>query len=388
MKQTMAFEETTLSETPSAEDLRTLAEAQGPCITAVIRIPEPGQLRIRITNALRHMEPELKNAGMEDPKITGLLQPIREMAAAMERDGEWSVALAVFRSLDLFRYFFLRELTSEFITVDQHFQIRPLLTLISRDQLFYILALSQKHVRLYRCTYQSEQEVQLRRLAPENLHVWMNNRIPDHVLDNRSAAGPSLGSMKGVLFGTNTDRERMEEYLWHFFKEVDKGIHHVLIHDTAPLLLAGVETEVALYRKLNTYPHVMEAALQGSPEKMTPSELYDRALPVVRENLSGPLRKVLSEFKRYRDANRVLVKVDEILPRVFEGRVSDLLLREDAVYMGVCYEAGVPAAREQARQEDLLNLAALQAILHGGQAFSLKEYQMPEPVDAAALLRF
>src|ERR1700678_2516477 len=94
-------------------------------------------------------------------------------------------------------------------------------------------------------TYQSRQESQLRRLAPQSLRAWMNTRVTDPVLDNRSAGGTSVGKIKGVLFGTNTDRERHEEYLKHFFKEIDKGVHHILLGHTAPLILAGMEEEVA-----------------------------------------------------------------------------------------------------------------------------------------------
>ena len=94
---------------------------------------------------------------------------------------------------------------------------------MSREQKFYVLSLSQKHTRLLLYAYQSRQELQLRRLAPQSLQAWMNSRLPDHVLDNWSAGGPSLGKMKGVVFGSSSDRELPEEYLRHFFKEVDKG---------------------------------------------------------------------------------------------------------------------------------------------------------------------
>ena len=107
--------------------------------------------------------------------------------------------------------------------MSQTFQIRPLLSLVSREQKFYVRALSQEHTRLVMYTYKGRQELQLPRLAPHSLRAWMNTRAPDHILDNRSAGGPSVGKMKGVLFGTNTDRERHEEYLKHFFKEVDKA---------------------------------------------------------------------------------------------------------------------------------------------------------------------
>jgi len=372
------------------EDLRSLASAKAPCITAVVTIPDPVQLNAHITNTVREVEKRLEKARIDATTAANLVEPLRAMAAATEQEGDWSVSLALFRSPDIFRYFLLRDLVTEFVIVGERFQIRPLLPLLSHDQRFYLLALSQKHVRLFRCTYQSEQELPLRRLAPENLHVWLNNRIPDHVLDNRAFGGSSVGSMKGVLFGTNTDRERLDEYLAHFFKEVDKGIHHILRFETAPLIVAGVDSEITIYRRVNSYPRLLDKNVHGSPDGLTLPELHDRALEIMRHTFSIPLGKVMAEFQDYRDRNRVLFSLDEILLHAHEGRISDLLLREDAVQRGVWDECSlqVRTRDDNGSSEDLLNLAALFTISHRGQAFPLKAHEMPDRADAAALLRF
>ena len=182
----------TASGAVSYEDLRALAAAKAPCITAVLMIPDPLQRKAHISDIIREVEKLLKDARIDATTAASLVEPLRAMATATEQEGDWSVGFALFRSPEIFRYFLLRDLVTEFVMVRERFQIRPLLPLLSRDQRFYLLALSQKHVRLFRCTNQSEQELQLRRLPPENLHVWLNNRIPDHVLDNRSAGGPSV----------------------------------------------------------------------------------------------------------------------------------------------------------------------------------------------------
>jgi hypothetical protein len=117
----------------------------------------------------------------------------------------------------------------------------------------------------------------------------MDEREPDHVLDNRSAGGPSVGKMKGVLFGANTDRER--------HKEVDKGVHHILLGHTAPLILAGVEEEVAVYRHVNRYFRLIEQAVLGSPDAFEPNALHDRAMEA-REILPPPLQKGAGSVER------------------------------------------------------------------------------------------
>jgi hypothetical protein len=380
----------TASGAVSSEDLRSLASAKAPCITALLMIPDPRQRSAQISNIVREVEKLLKDARIDGATAASLVEPLRAMAAATEQEGDWSVGFALFRSPDIFRYFLLRDLVTEFVMVGERFQIRPLLPLLSHDQRCYLLALSQKHVRLFRCTNQSEQELQLRRLAPENLHVWLNNRIPDHVLDNRSAGGPSVGSMKGVLFGTNNDRERHDEYLAHFFKKVDKGIHHILRFETAPLIVAGVDSEVSIYRRVNSYPRLLDNTVHGSPDGLMLPELHDRALEIMRHTFSVPLGKVMAEYQDYRDRNRVLFSLDEILIHTQEGRVSDLLLREDAVQRGVWDECSlqVRTGNDHGSSEDLLNLAALLTISHRGQAFALKAHEMPNRADSAALLRF
>ena len=90
--------------------------------------------------------------------------------------------------------------------------------------------------------------------------------------------------------------------------------------------------------------------------------------------MSAPLRKVLDDYQGYRNLKRVVFDLDEILQRTREGRVQDLLLRQEA---------------EQRRgSEDLLNRAAIATLLQKGQVFELRASEMPEPVDVAAVLRF
>jgi hypothetical protein len=361
-----------ISETVSFEDLKSLAQAQGPCITVAVAIPDPAQRQAHLKNAIRDVENGLISRGMDARSATTLVEPLRVFTAQIAAEGDWGIQLVLFKSRDTTRCFQVRDLSKDFVTIGDRFQIRPLLPLMSRDQQFYLLALSQKHVRLLLCTWRTAKEIPLRALVPQNLKSWLNSRMPDHVLDNRVSAGPSVGAMKGVMFGTSTDSDRHDEYLAHFFKEIDKGLYKVLVSQNLSLQLAGVESEIALYRKVNSYPHLLEPAVQGSPDGLSTGDLLARAVETVRHTFSAPLKKVLKDF---RDTNRVSFSIPEILKHTQEGRVSDLL---------ICQEHVEPAAADQ----DLLNLAALQTLLHGGQAFALKPFEMPGESDAAALLRF
>ena len=278
-------------------------------------------------------------------------------------------------------------LAKDVITVGDRFQLRPLLDAVSREQRFYILAISQKKVRLFECGLYRFNEVDLKGRVPQNLHVFLSMKMPDHVLDNRASGVRGAGSMKGVVFGTSSDSEKSDEYLAHFFRAIDTGLHAVLASKSAPLILAGVEEELALYRKINTYKNVTEQDLHGSPDGVPPRELFQHARDIMRQRLTAPAAKVVREFEEHRNAKRVSLELGKTLSWAAEGRVSDLLIRQDAERRGVCDSAG-QNIQETDEGEDLLNRAAIFTLTHGGQAFSVRASEMPGQAEVAAVLRY
>ena len=369
----------------SFDELKSLAAAKGVCITLVEPIPNPLEIRTRLKNAIRRVEKKLADHGADG--IPALLEPIHAIATDAETERKWANSLIVFRSPETFRRFWLHQTFKEALTVANRFQIRPALGLMGREQRFFILALSRQRMRLFRCTQHGAEEVQLRGVAPENMRDWLNIRQPDHVLKNRSYGGASVGSMQGVTFGTSTDREREPEYLAHFLKEVEKGVTSILRMENLPLILAGVEYEMGLYRKENTYQRLLEKGINGAPDHVALRTLHQHAMGIVMQVFSEPLRQALADFEKN---GRISFSAPDIVKAASEGRVADLFLSESAQQRGIWdeqrQEIVFPAREEDG--EDLLNLAALQTLLHGGRAFVLKAPDMPGKAETAAVLRF
>ena len=383
----MTAQQITANEIVTFDDLKQLARTGGPCITIVVPIPTPLELSPRMKNAARVVERSLTERGLDSGAVQSLLEPVRELAEAVETARIWSNALILFRSPELFRYFLLHRREPEMQTVEERFQVRPLLAAVTREQRFALLGLNQQHIRILECTQHRAGRAGLRGLVPTNLKDWLQMRPPDHVLDNRSTGGPSIGSMKGVVFGTSSDREREDKYLAHFFKAVDEGVNKLLPERTERLLLAGVEEEVALYRRVSVYPRIFKNAVEGSPDGVSDAELHRRAMDAVMGEPSEALEKSLSHFEKHRDDVRVVSDVRAVIKAAWEGRVSDLFVSERAEFRGAWNPETLEADPTDPR-EDLLNAAALQTLLQGGEAFSLEEKEMPDGRDAIAVLRF
>ena len=367
------------------EDVRILAGAGSPCITIVADLSNPLAMGVRMKNALRSVEKQLKDRGAPSAAIEHLLKPVRDLASAAEAAGFWSNRLILFRSTDLFRCFILYSRVAEVETVDERFQVRPLLAALAREQNFTVLGLSRRHIRLLHCTLHRSEDMDLHHIVPRDFQVWLNNRQPDHVLSNRSTAGPSLGSMKGVRFGMSSDRDHEEENLAHFYKAVDRGVNALVRGES--LLLAGTETEVALYRRLSAHPRFFEKHIHGATDDLPDAELHRRAVDLVMQSRSEPLDKALADFENRGEGRRVSFDIAEAAKAAFEGRVADLFVAEGAERHGAWNQETHEVETAQAGEE-LLNAAALQTVLHGGRAFVLEAGSMPAAHDVVAVLRY
>jgi len=362
--------------------LRKLAEASGPCITIVLpqaQLRGSPARRDRTFKRVRKAVRELKL----DPEP--LLASIEETAPEAK-----SGSLLVFQSPNLLEWVSTASQVPEKIAVADRFEIRPWLPLKDWDREFYILAISLKHPRLLRCTGLAAEEVELPAETPDSLSDAMQTRPPDHSLDNMSTGGPSTGSMKGVRFGTSTLAEVKDEYVLHFFLQLDRGVRAVLKQSEAPLVLAGVEHELALYRRINTYAHVVEPGVSGSPERLGP-ELHKRALGVIRGQLPEPLQKDLDGFDKLVGTGHASTRVQEIVKAAHDGRISHLLLRPDAEYEGKFDEVRRKVKRQPGLIDplhDLLNDAAAETFRHGGTVSAVPADKMPNGAPVAAIYRY
>jgi Bacterial archaeo-eukaryotic release factor family 7 len=69
-------------------------------------------------------------------------------------------------------------------------------------------------------------------------------------------------------------KEDKDEYLAHFYKQIDRGLNEILRGKTEPVVPVGVEYELALYRSVNTYPHLAEEVVHGAPNSLKAGEMH------------------------------------------------------------------------------------------------------------------
>jgi hypothetical protein len=366
-----------------------LIHANGPCITLLsppYRPGEPGEtasvlLKVDLQKAVKH----LSERGIPEPMIATLLEPIRELSEETSSLTGSGLDRVIFRSQGIFRQFELRVPASPArrCTVGDCFWIRPLLPSLTLPEHIYILEITKKAITLLACGLTGIVPIELPKGTPKTLDEALGFKAPDHDLMNRSASGPSTGAMRGVQFGTGSEREAKHAHLHDFYRLVDRGVIELLRSNHAPLILAGVEEDVAIYRSISNYPHLLEQGIHGSPgAEKTPKRTLRKVHDITLFDFQRRTALEMSESKERLEPGRFSTDLESILQAAAEGRVSDLYLDENGHRMGAF--ASKVGGNVNWHHEDLLNVAAVETLRHGGAVYSLPSHLMAGAVAAAA----
>jgi len=383
-----------LAEFQTLKDLKTVLSATGPCVSVYMQLSSTSPAQnskmnsLEWKNTLRGLNGKVGQFGEKGRELIDSLPDWQSILQLHTRPQGKSVA--VFRSPEVFRATWLDRGVVSRAFVGPRFHIRPLLPDLTRDRDFYLLALSQNDVRLLRCSTRTSEEIPFPAGTIGSFEVWMNTAKPDHVLDNRGSVGPTAGHMKGVMFSTSSDREAKGQYLSHFFKQIDRGVNELLRGQTEPLVLAAVEYERSLYRTVSSYPHLVQESVHGAPNGLKAGEMHARALEALERCYNTEVDNRLTEWN-HKVGSGASNRLKDVVTAAYDGRVTVLLVSDSLEQTGVFDETThTVKGRETgtANDEDLVNDAAVQTILHAGSVLVAPNAKMPNGAPAAAIYRF
>ncbi len=379
----------------SRDELKTLIQTRvGPCVSIYMpthrAFPETKQDPIRFKNLLREAEERLKGAGLRSPEARRLLKP----AKALIKDGLfWQYqadALAAFISSDGFYRYRLPFTFDELLVVTDRFHIKPLLHLFTNDGRFYILALSQNEVRLFQCTRYSIREVELEDV-PRSLSEALQYDAPQKQLQFHTQTPGGTGERAAMFHGHGVGKDDAKDNVLRFFYQVDHGLQKILREEQAPLVLAGLDYLLPIYRKANSYSYVMEEGIAGNPEGLKPEELQKEAWRVMELYFLKVRQEAMAQYKQLAGGDRASNKIEKIIPAARDGRVDLLFVAVGVQRWGTfdpvtfsihLHEEPGPG------DEDLLDFAALHTLLNGGTVYAVKPEEVPDETPLAAIFRY
>jgi hypothetical protein len=215
-------------------------------------------------------------------------------------------------------------------------------------------------------------------------------RVPDLPADAASAAGKASiadRSPSRRLQGSEGQKTRLRQYA----RKVDHSLRGVLTGLELPLILAAAEPLESIYRSVNSYPHLAETGIQGSPEGETDEELASAARTVLDELHARELSNQRERFERMLAQDRASTDVATVARAATYGSVDTVIFDIDQKVPGfVDDDSGAVtfADDDDAVSYGVVDELVRRVLLSGGSVFAVRAPEVPGGGPVAAILRY
>jgi len=345
---------------------------------------------IRLKNLLREVEQRLQDKGLRSPDVREMLKPAQHL---LQEPGFWrnqSDGLAVFFTPETFHYYRLPLPFEELVVISNRFHLKPLLPFFASDGHFYILALSQNQIRLLEGTRHTVDEINLESMPQSMAEALQFERFDKQSQFHTGTSAAHTGDRAGVFHGHDPSDEEKNALL-RWFHKIDDELPNVLVGRQSPIVLAGVEVLFPLYKKANSYPHLVEEGIPGSPEALRPEELHAQAWPLVQPFFMQAQEQAVAQYRQLSGTGQTTTDVKEAVLAAHQGRVEALFVALGVqVWGAIDLSTNTVHVHEdhEPADEDLLDLAAVQTLLNGGIVYAVEPEQVPEHAPLAAVFRY
>ncbi|MFD2399460.1 hypothetical protein ACFSVJ_25605 [Prauserella oleivorans] len=249
------------------------------------------------------------------------------------------------------------------VEVSDRFHVKPLLRAVTFPQAAFVLALAAGSVRLVEVTRDG---------PPYPVDV------PGLPTDAASAVGKSSIADRSPirrLQGSEGQKVRLRQYA----RKVDQALRGVLTGLELPLILAAAEPLNAIYRSVNSYPHLVRAGIPGSPEGATDAELAAAARTVLDEVYAHQLAELRERFEERFAQGRASADLATVARAATYGVVDTLVADIDAQVPGhVDEESGaVTFAGNDASSYGVVDEIARRVLSAGGRVVAVRADDVP-----------
>lgn len=273
---------------PNREDLKKLASYNNKhALTIYVPMLNEGEKsspsEIDIKNVLRRSRDKLLASGFDIKQIKKMLDPVHELMQENEFWPNHHEGIVMFIRPNFFKYYYIPYKGSvSKIYLQKGFNLFPLLEIMENNKEYYLLTVGHKYIRLFLGDHYRMTRIRIRNLPTsmkEALGIDENiNSRETHAIGHTSLGRRSRGYHQQYI-PRETDKTMLKE----FFRRIDHSLHELLSNDNKPLIIAGVGYVLPIYRKVNTYPGLVEEEITGSQKIPNLKYLRDKSWQIVKK---------------------------------------------------------------------------------------------------------
>lgn len=343
---------------------------------------------ILLKNTLKDVAAQLAGQGIETARIEQLLTPAYGLLQQDRFWGRMEKGLAIFIADGYFKYLKMRVAPQHEAVCQKRFYMTPLIPALACKTYFYLLVINKQKCKLFRADAFGMEPIEVPGLPDEMLDV---KRLSDKDAST-FRAGVSSGSGGANFHGMGGGNPDHKDTIAVYFEAVDDIIYKEVLHaENVPLLLAGVEYLIPIYRSVSDYHNICPESLTGSHEHDELHHLYAQAREIMQPYFDQGLDKALTIYANQSASPLSSSVIDDVIPAAYYGRISHLFIQKGTHIHGQFDEMNAKLDMQESGQEsaeDLADMAVIKTLTQGGDVYLLPEERMPAPSPMAAVFRY
>jgi hypothetical protein len=380
----------------SKEELKELAGfTSDTCISIYLPTHRSGvevnekQDPIVLKNALQDAHAQLQKQGIDITSANRLLEPAFDLYSNELFWNNQQNGLAVFIAKDFFKVVQLPFHVQNELLINHTFFVSPLLPAVTSNEEFYLLVLSKHDAKFYQGNAFGIQKLEVEGLPNGMDDVVHFEEKEDQQLFRQGSRGGNGGA---VFHGHGDGQPEDKVNIALYFQEVDKTLFTEVLHDKhVPLVLAGVEYLIPIYKGVSKYHHIAEEGITGNQEHENQNVLFEKAREILAPYFKQRTKKTLENYYNQIATPLTSSMPEKVIPASYYAQVSDLFICENEHIWGTFNETDSKLdihAEKQPGDECLIDRAAINTYLNGGSVNILDREHMPKESVIAAFMRY
>lgn len=345
---------------------------------------------VNFKNQLQEITRRLKDKGHNKEFADRLLEPGYELIKNNDFWTEQSPGLAFFIADGFFKYIKMPLAPAAELVIEPTFYVTPLIPMMLSKEYFYLLAISKQSAKLFKADAYGMQivPVEVPQSIEEVKRLADSKTFRSGESGRRASSASQPGSVHGAGGGNSDDKDNMLTY----FEAVDDILwEKVFNKENVPLLLAGVEYVLPIYKNACDYHNVWPEVLTGNRDQQETHSLYNDAKEVMKPYFEQKMNKALETYMNRSSSGLTSSIAADVIPAAYYSQVSHLFVAKGEHIWGTFDEMANELVFHNTPDEDgedLIDNAVVKTIANGGEVFLLDKEKMPADCQIAAFMRF
>lgn len=305
-------------------------------------------------------------------ELKSLLKNLDDVTESIDFDHPQK-GLAVFVSNSVAKSFPLSFTVDEQVVIEENFATRHLVHARNRSKRYYLLLLTLDICRLYECQRDQLHEIHFNGFPYKNQQDDVNTEWTGDF---------------GVDRGRYDTRQGRE-----FLHQVDESVDAIIGDNELPLVIAGVQRNLASFDKISKNRDRVIATVEGSYEKTPIPELAQIVWGAARKGFDRKRKEVLDQLDNAVGAKQFASGIDGVWRMAQEGRVATLLVEEGYHFPASVSDdglsiKGVPENHTHNTVADAVDEVIETVLQRSGQVVFQEQGALDEHKQIAAITRF